>query len=92
MIEGNAEAKRKRQQEEEKKRRDQEERVRRVEEEKAREAERLRNEEEERRKRVLISDSKIMNEQAKINLTAFFADMRDQIKECNLLYRASEHG
>lgn len=33
-----------------------------------------------------------MNEQAKINLTGFFADMRDQIKEVKLLFRASEHG
>ena len=66
--------------------------MRRIEEEKAREAERKRKEEEERRKIVLIQDSKIMNEQAKVNLTAFFADMRDQIKEVNLLFRASEHG
>lgn len=69
--------KRRKQQEEEKKRRDEEERVRRVEEEKVREAERKRKEEEEMRRRAIITDSKIMNDQQKINLTGYFADMRD---------------
>ena len=44
------------------------------------------------RKRVLINNSKIMTEQQKITLTSFFSDMRDKIKEVNLLFRASEHG
>ena len=82
----------KKRREEEKRKRNEEERVRLQEEEKVSEAERRRKEDEERRKRVMINDSKIMNEQGKIKLTGFFAEVRDQIKECNLLFRASEHG
>lgn len=44
------------------------------------------------RKRLLITDSKIMSEQQKVTLNGFFADMRHKIKEVNLLFRASEHG